>query len=87
MSDRPRETDVQQNRLRQLQEPYPYASQAVDQIVASKGGSKQMPPADPYDVSSDVGIHTGVPSNYEASLGGEKKSMSSFEVKKSPGRL
>lgn len=89
MSDHPREIDVRVNRLRQLNEPYPNAAAIVDQIVAEK---KKEAPAQTnvaedtaYDYTS--GLKTGVPSNYEANLGGERKSMTDFEVKKPPGRL
>ncbi|HDI6353914.1 TPA: hypothetical protein POA45_004903 [Escherichia coli] len=34
--DHPRERDIELNRQRQLQEPYPAAARAVDQIVAEK---------------------------------------------------
>ncbi|USG65468.1 hypothetical protein NDK47_25745 [Brevibacillus ruminantium] len=36
MEDQPREQDVEASRQRQLQEPYPYAAQVLDQIVAEK---------------------------------------------------
>jgi hypothetical protein len=87
MNDRPRDRDIQLNRERQLQEPYPVTAQVVDQIVREKEAESPAPPA-PEGVSGDVdGLKTGVPSNYEASLGGEPKSLTAFEVKKSPGRL
>ncbi len=85
MSDRPRETDIQLNRERQLQEPYPAA--ALDQIVASNAyADRNAVPAEAEDTEAG-GLKTGVPSNYEASLGGHPKSMTSFEVNQSPGRL
>jgi hypothetical protein len=87
MSDQPRARDVQLNRQRQLLEPYPSAAAMIDDLVLEK--RRESPPTTlPGDASPGMtGLHTGVPSNYEANLGGERKSMTDFEVKKSPGRL
>ncbi|WP_139491030.1 hypothetical protein [Brevibacillus dissolubilis] len=98
MADHPREADVQVNRIRQLNEPYPAAARVIDEIVAEK--AKQRPAVQPHrsvdgiDASLLVnleteagGLKTGVPSNYETNVGGATKSMTDFEVKKSPGRL
>jgi hypothetical protein len=87
MADLPRDEDIQVNRERQLLEPYPYAAQVVDEIVAAK--RKESPPtAAPEEESGEVGgLKTTVPTNYQASFGGQPKSMTAFEVKRSPGRL
>ncbi len=87
MNDHPREQDVQLNRERQLQETYPAAAKVIDEIVEAK--RKESPPTPlPGDASPGmIGLQTGVPSNYEANLGGERKSLTDFEVKKPPGRL
>lgn len=88
MTDHPRERDVRVNRLRQLNEPYPNAVAVVDQIVAQKAEGAAVPEeVEETDYDYTVGLKTGVPSNYEASLGGEPKSLTAFEVKKPPGRL
>ena len=85
MANGPREADVRLNRQRQLMEPYPQAAAAVDEIVAEKPTASHKPPA-AVDASTD-GLKTGIPSNYEANLGGEPRHLTAFEVKKSPGRL
>lgn len=88
MADRPRERDIEVNRERQLLEPYPNAAKAVDQIVAEiKSASPASPTTTEEGFGDGLGLKTGVPSNYEASLGGESKSLTAFEVKKPPGRL
>ncbi|UYZ13846.1 hypothetical protein A6764_02380 [Brevibacillus sp. WF146] len=87
MNDRPRDRDIQLNRERQLQEPYPAAARVVDQVVRAKAAESPAPLV-PEEAAGGVdGMKTGVPSNYEASLGGEPASLTAFEVKKSPGRL
>jgi hypothetical protein len=91
MADHPRETDIQQSRQRQRQEPYPYAAKIVDQIVADKAAKSTIISNVPETPSpTAVGLKTSVPSNYESHLGegGEvTKSLTDFEVKKAPGRL
>jgi len=87
MKDQPRDRDIDVNRERQLLEPYPNAAAMIDKLVLEK--RRESPPTTLPGPSSPglSGLHTGVPSNYEANLGGERKSMTDFEVKKSPGRL
>jgi hypothetical protein len=88
MPDRPREADVQANRERQLMEPYPKAAEVVDRITAEIAAETPATPSPAESPAASVeGIKTGVPSNYESSLGGHPKSMTDFEVKKPPGRL
>ena len=88
MTDGPRERDVQLNRERQLQEPYPNAAFVVDQLSAEKQTQGTTPPPqEPGPSGENLGIKTGVPSNYESSLGGEPRHLTAFEVKKPPGRL
>jgi hypothetical protein len=87
MADLPRDADIQTNRERQLLAPYPYAAKVVDEIVAAK--RKESPPtvAPEEDTGDAGGLKTTVPTNYQASFGGQPKSMTAFEVKRSPGRL
>ncbi|NGQ96211.1 hypothetical protein G3578_13675 [Brevibacillus sp. SYP-B805] len=91
MADHPRDTDIQQSRLRQLNEPYPFAAEVVDQIVAEKAASSTVISNVPETPSpTAAGLQTTVPSNYEIHLGQGgvvTKSMTDFEVKKAPGRL
>ncbi|MEJ8544227.1 hypothetical protein [Brevibacillus borstelensis] len=89
--DSPRERDIELNRQRQLQEPYPAAAKAVDQIVAEKRA--ESPPVSGTSGASEElrgegdGLETDIPSNYQASFGRLPKSLSSFSMKRDPGRL
>lgn len=88
MADGPRERDVQLNRERQLQEPYPNAAHVVDQLAAEKQSQITTPASqEPVPSGENLGMKTGVPSNYENSLGGEPRHLTAFEVKRPPGRL
>lgn len=86
MADGPRERDVQLNRERQLQDPYPAAAQVLDQLAAENQTPVTLPPSSEPSGES-LGMKTGVPSNYENSLGGEPRHLTAFEVKRPPGRL
>jgi|GEM_PF-1339521 len=91
MADGPRNIDIDLNRERQLMKPYPTEAKVLDQIVAQKAAEspvisnvKEEPP------HSAVGLKTSVPSMYEIHLGeggSVTKSLTDFEVKKTPGRL
>jgi|GEM_PF-6872498 len=48
---------------------------------------QQSSGADKYSPNQVQGGKTSAPSNYESNFGGQPKSMSSFAVKKTPGRL
>jgi hypothetical protein len=87
MADQPREADIQLNRERQLLEPYPYAAKVVDEIVAAKRKESPATTLPPQETGDADGLKTTVPTNYQASFGGQPKSMTAFEVKRSPGRL
>lgn len=89
--DHPRERDIELNRQRQLQEPYPAAARAVDQIVAEKR-AESPPGAGLSNAPEELagmgdGLETDIHSNYQASFGRLPKSQSSFSVKRDPGRL
>lgn len=87
MSDQPREQDILRSRQRQLQEPYPFVAQVVDEIVKEKAAAFPSTPS-PENIPGEVnGLKTDFPTNYQASFGGVPKSMTGFVVKKDPGRL
>lgn len=50
-------------------------------------GNKPFTPHETTAGMGDDGFETDVPSNYETSLAGTPKSLTGFEVTKSPGRL
>lgn len=87
MVDKPNEQDIAL--IQQIVgEPHLGAGEVVDRISASKKGEADPQPQDPTVPSGEVlGIKTGVPSNYENSLGGEPRHLTAFEVKRPPGRL
>lgn len=89
MADGPRERDVQVNRERQLQDPYPATAQVIDRISARLQAiaTPQSPVQEDTPSGESLGLKTGVPSNYENSLGGEPRHLTAFEVKRPPGRL
>ncbi|WP_274362788.1 hypothetical protein [Paenibacillus thermotolerans] len=61
----------------------------MEQSKQSKqsNGSKPFTPHETDAGFGDDGFETDVPSNYETSLAGTPKSLTGFEVTKSPGRL